>query len=390
MSGFTTTGASVFAQIDGLPRSILLWRSITHWLGGMGIIGLTLAMMPIAGTGGFQMYSAESPGMTHEKITPRLQQTALCLWGVYAGLTAALTLMLALGGMSFFDAVNHSMATMATGGFSTRSASVAYYGSPYIEWVLAIFMFLAGANFVLHFYALRGRSLRHYFADPEFRFYAVSVSALSLMVAADLFLARGGSFAGALRTAAFHVTSMVTTTGFVADDYELWPHFSRGIIFICLFLGGCAGSTAGGIKHVRLLAMWNAVALRAKQPLNPRAVVAVPVGATALDPAVMSSCMAFLGLYFIVFIAGAFAASLFEPDFVTALSGAATTLGNVGPAFGGLGATDNFSGQAAPAKWVYSFLMLCGRLELYTVFALIGEIFRRVRRDSIMAGGVND
>jgi trk system potassium uptake protein TrkH len=383
MSGFTTTGATIFPRLDDLPGGILTWRAITHWLGGMGIIGLTLAVMPMIG-GGFQMFSAESPGMTHEKMTPRLRQTAIYLWLIYLGLTAALTLSLFFGGMSFFDAVNHSMAAISTGGFSTHSSSVAFYNNSYFEWVLTLFMFLSGANFVLHFHAVKGRTLRRYFADPEFRVYAGSMLTLTLFASADLFIEGGyASFADALRVGAFHVTSFVTTTGFVAANYDAWPQFAKAILFICLFIGGCAGSTAGGIKHVRFLVMFKNVGRQISKTLNPKSVVMFPIGSSTLDPAVMSSCMAFFGLYFIVFVGGAFATSLVEPDLITALSGAASALGNVGPAFGNLGAADNFSRQAQAAKWIYSFLMLCGRLELYTVFALFSGVFWREGRMSV-------
>jgi len=370
ISGYTTTGGTVFPNFEILPRSIIMWRAITHWLGGMGIIGFTLALMPLLGAGRFRIFSAESTGMIHEKMTPRIRQTAIYLWLIYAGLTLALTVLLMGGGMSFFDAVSHGMGTISTGGFSTHTANIAYYNSPYFEWVIIIFMFLSGTNFMLHFYALKGRSVRHYFKDPEFRFYAISVSVLSLFVSADLFAGGFGSLLTSLRAGVFHVASFVTTTGFVAGNYELWPGFSKSVLFICLFLGGCACSTAGGIKQVRLLVMLNSVRQRFRQMLNPKTVVILPVASHTLDPEVLSSCMAFFGLYAMVFIAGSFALSLFEPNLITALSGAATALGNVGLAFGGLGAADNFSAQAPEAKWILSFLMLCGRLELYTLLSL--------------------
>ena len=388
MSGFSTTGATIFPNIEVLPRSILIWRAITHWLGGMGIIGITLAMMPLIGVGGFRMCSAEAPGMTHEKITPRVRQTAIYLWLIYIGLTVVLVILLMFGGIGFFDAVNHSMSTISTGGFSTRTASVAYYHSAYFEWVITIFMFLSGANFVLHFHAIKGRSLGHYFKDPEFRFYAAVVLGMIALISADLFgEGRYVPFRDALRAGAFQVTSIITTTGFISADYERWPYFAKSIICVGLFLGGCAGSTAGGIKQVRLLAMTNCVRQRMRKMLNPRAVVMVPIGSSTLEPAVMSSCMAFFGLYFMVFAAGAFAISLFEPDLMTSIAGAATTLGNVWPAFGDLGATDNFSGQCPEAKWIFSFLMLCGRLELYTVFALFSGAFWR---EGIITGDGTD
>ncbi|MDR3075727.1 MAG: TrkH family potassium uptake protein, partial [Synergistaceae bacterium] len=251
-----------------------------------------------------------------------------------------------------------------------------------------VFMFLSGANFVLHFHAIKGRMLGHYFKDPEFRFYAAVVLGMIALISANLFSeGRYVAFRDALRAAAFQVASIITTTGFISADYERWPYFSKSIICAGLFLGGCAGSTAGGIKQIRLLAMTNCVGQRLRKMLNPRAVLMVPIGSSTLEPMVMSSCMAFFGLYFMVFAAGAFAISLFEPDLMTSIAGAATALGNVGPAFGDLSATDNFAGQCPEAKWIFSFLMLCGRLELYTVFALFSGAFWR---EGIITGDGTD
>jgi trk system potassium uptake protein TrkH len=384
MSGFTTTGATIFPNLDDMPKCLLAWRALTHWLGGMGIIVLTLAMMPSAGGSGLQMFGAESPGITPEKLTPRLQQTALYLWLIYLALTAALTILLSAGGMSVFDALTHSMATVSTGGFSTHSLNTAYFNSAYHEWILTLFMFLSGANFVLHFKALKGLSLKSFAADREFLFYLASVSAITLMSSANLYFnGVHDSFTASLRSGAFHVTSFVTTTGFVSENYDKWPSFSRALLFICLFFGGCAGSTAGGIKQVRLMIMLRHVRGHLSRILNPRSVTVLPVGESSLDSEAISSCFAFFGLYFMVFVCGAFAVSLFGNDVITSLSGAASALGNVGPAFGGLGATDNFSKQAQAAKWIYSFLMFCGRLELYTVLTLFSGAFRR---DVIMDG----
>jgi trk system potassium uptake protein TrkH len=378
MSGFTTTGATIFYNLDDLPHCLLTWRAMTHWLGGMGIIGLTLVMLPFAGASGLKMYSAESPGMTHEKITPRLQQTALYLWGIYFAFTAALTFLLMLGGMDFFEALNHSMATVSTGGFSTASEGIASFRSPFCEIVIIVFMYISGANFVLHFYAIKNGTLKNYFRDPEFRFYTAVVAGFSVLMSFDVYFSGAESSPlAAARSGAFQVVSFITTTGFVSSNYDLWPHFARALLFICLFPGGCAGSTAGGIKHIRILVMLRHIRRQISRTLNPRSVLVYPVGDGALEPAVMSSCMAFFGLFFIVYALGTFAVCLFEPDFLTALSGAATALGNVGPAFGRLGAESTFSGQAWQAKWIYSFLMLCGRLELYTVIALFSGAFWR-------------
>ena len=382
MSGFTTTGATVFDNLDELPHCLLTWRAMTHWLGGMGIIALTLVMLPLAGASGFKIYSAEAPGMTHEKITPRFQQTILYLCGIYFAFTAALTILLMIGGMNFFEALNHSMSTISTGGFSTTSAGIAACRRPFCEFVIIVFMYISGANFVLHFYAIKNGTIRNYFRDPEFRFYTVVVVLLSVLASLSIYFGGVETAApSAVRQGAFHVVSFITTTGFVSSNYDLWPEFAKLLLFICLLPGGCAGSTAGGIKHIRILAMLKHIKRHISRMLNPRAVLAYPIGGVAFEPAVMSSCMAFFGLFFIVYALGAFAVSLYEPDLLTSLSGVATALGNVGPAFGRLGAVSTFSGQAWQAKWIYSFLMLCGRLELYTVIALFSGAFWR---ESIM------
>jgi trk system potassium uptake protein TrkH len=377
MSGFTTTGATILRTLDDLPRGLLLWRGMTHWLGGMGIIGLALVMMPMSGGGGFHLYSAEAPGMIHEKITPRLRQTVAALWLAYLSLTLILAAILAAMGMNFFDAVSHSMATISTGGFSTRDAGVAFFRNPSYEWVLIVFMFISGMNFTLFLNSIRGRSIAGVFSDPEFRFYFLTVSSLSVLAAAGLYLGGALNLPDAVRHGAFQVTSFITTTGFVSADYSEWPYAARAILMICAFLGGCAGSTAGGIKQVRLLVMFHILTRRLAMVTNPRLVISPRLGNRTLDTSAVSSCMAFFGLYVIVFAAGAFALTLFEPDLLTALTGAAAALGNVGPGFGKIGYGGNFSGQALGAKWVYSFLMLCGRLELYTVLILFTRAYWR-------------
>ncbi len=376
MSGFTTTGSTILTDMESLPHGLLLWRDLTHWLGGMGIIVLTLTIMPLLGIGGFQLFSAEAPGLIHEKLTPRVQQTAVILWSIYVLLTVAETALLMLGGMSLFDAITHSMGTIATGGFSPRNASVAHYQSAYIDWVITIFMFFSGANFVLHYQVIRGRTPKTFFRDPEFCFYLFSVGTISLLVSAGLYFS--GTYAGfldSLRYGSFQVVSIVTTTGFISADYELWPFFPQALLFTCLFLGGCAGSTAGAIKQIRLLVLCRHVGRQIRRTLSPRAVLPLRVGKNSLELHLVASCLAFFALYMLVFTVGVFCVTLFEPDLLTAISAVATTLGNVGPGFGKVGGLDNFSGQAVAAKWIYSFLMLCGRLELYTVLILFSRAF---------------
>ena len=376
MSGFTTTGSTILTDMEALPPGLLLWRDLTHWLGGMGIIVLTLTIMPLLGIGGFQLFSAEVPGLIHEKMTPRVQQTAVILWCIYLALTIAETILLMFGGMGFFEAIMHSMGTIATGGFSPRNISVAYYESAYIDWVITFFMFFSGANFALQFQAIRGRSLKLFFRDPEFCFYLCSVSAISLLVSVGLYLSETyDGFFESLRFGAFQVVSFVTTTGFVSADYELWPIFPQALLFACLFFGGCAGSTTGGIKQIRLLILGRHIGRQLQRTLSPRAVLPLRVGKKSLELNLVASCLAFFALYMLVFTIGVFCVTLFEPDLLTAISAVATTLGNVGPGFGKVGGLDNFSEQAIAAKWIYSFLMLCGRLEMYTVLILFSRAF---------------
>lgn len=376
MSGFTTTGSTILVDIENTTRGILLWRSITHWLGGMGIIVLTLTIMPLLGIGGTQLFSAESPGFIREKLTPRVQQTAIILWCIYLGLTVVETLFLLGGGMELFDAVSNSMGTIATGGCAPRNESIAYYGSAYVDWMITLFMFLSGANFVLHYQALRGKSPRSFFRDPEFGFYSLLVVTLCLLVACNLYIS--GTYetiADALRFASFQVVSLVTTTGFVSADYRSWPYFPQTILFFSLFLGGCSGSTSGGLKQIRLLVLCRHVGRHARRKLSPRAVLPLRLGMDSLDFNLVSSCMGFFALYMLLFFAGSFCITLWEPDLITAFSAVATTLGNSGSGFGSIGPYANYSAQSQPAKWLYTFFMLCGRLELYTVLILFSGNF---------------
>ena len=375
MSGFTTTGATILTDIDDVPRGLILWRGITHWLGGMGIIVLTLAVMPLTGIGGFQLFQAEVPGMTAERITPRIRQTAVILWLTYVVLTLAQALLLVVGGMGFYEALTYSIGTVSTGGFSPNSASIQHFDSSYVDWIVTLFMFASGVNFALYFRAIKGRLLRTFFRDPEFRFYLGVALTLSVLVSLGLYFKTSLTFANSLRFGFFQVISFTTTTGFVSMDYDTWPFFCKSILFLCLFLGACAGSTSGGIKQIRLLVLVRHANRQITRILSPRAIIPLRVGDKSVDAGVVSSCLAFLGLYAMVYAAGVFLITLYEPDLFTAIAGVATTLGNVGPGFGSLGATGTFATQATGAKWIYAFLMLCGRLELYSVLVLFTRAY---------------
>jgi trk system potassium uptake protein TrkH len=373
MSGFTTTGATIFADIEALPHGILFWRSFTHWLGGMGIIVLAIAVLPFLGVGGMQLFRAEVPGPTPERLRPRITQTAKLLWYVYLGLTVLQTLLYLLGGMSLFDAVTHTFATLATGGFSTRNASIAAFESPYIHWVTIVFMYVAGVNFALHFRAATGRL--EYFRDHEWRFFIGVVVCAGLMLAS--FNLIGGSYEisvqgleRAVRDGFFQATSITTTTGFVTADYELWTPAARMLLFALFFVGGMAGSTGGSIKAVRVLLLLKQTAIELRKHLHPRAILLARIGRQVVKEDIMANVVGFVILYLLLFLAGALALSLTGIDVLTALGASAATVGNVGPGLGNVGPTDNYGWMSGPALTVLSFLMLAGRLEIYTVLLL--------------------
>lgn len=370
MSGFTTTGASVLSDIEANPRGILFWRSLTHWLGGMGIIVLSLAVLPFLGVGGMQLYKAEVPGPIPEKLTPRVQQTALLLWGVYVLLSFGETVALAAGGMNIFESLTHTFGTMATGGFSPLNASVGQYDNAYFDTVITVFMFLAGANFALHYMMLRGK-LGSWWKDAEFRFYTFLT--LGATVTIVFFLMASGTYGNvleALRFAAFQVVSILTTTGFVTADYERWPFYTQMLLFLFMFIGGCAGSTGGGMKNIRIMVVLKQVRQELFRLLHPRAVIPLRVGGTLVGRDVIGSITCFFVLYVGLFALFSVIMGALGLDVMTAMASVAATLGNIGPGLGGVGPTDNYAAIPAVGKWVLSLCMLLGRLEIFTVLML--------------------
>lgn len=383
MSGFTTTGATVVSDIEGLPEGILLWRSLTQWLGGMGIIVLVIAILPFLGVGGMQLFKAEVPGPTAERLRPRITQTAKLLWGVYVGLTAAQTVLYVFGGMSLFDAVNHSFATLATGGFSTKNASIAAYDSRYIQYITILFMYLAGVNFALHLRAATGK--RFYFKDAEWRFFTLLVlGATALLTAINLI---SGSYApvaaeAALRDSLFQTLSIITTTGFVSFDYEAWASGAVALIVVLFFTGGMAGSTGGGIKAVRLYLLFEHMGNVLRRHLHPRAVFVARLGPTVIREDVMGNVIGFVGFYALLVLGGMLVMGLFGMDLVTAFGASAATVGNIGPGLGGVGPVENYGWISSPALAVLTFLMLVGRLEIFTVLLLFHPDLWKNRRSS--------
>jgi len=367
MSGFSTTGATVLVHIEGTPRGILFWRSLTQWLGGMGIIVLSLAVLPMLGMGGMALFKAEIPGPVPEKLTPRVQHSALLLWGIYVLLTAAQTGALLAGGLSFFDALTHSLSTVATGGFSPLNQSVGHYQNAYVEWVIVFFMFFSGASFPLHYRFLMGRGPVHW-RDPEFRLYAgITVGATAVVTVSLLSSKVCDGFAEALRYAAFQVVSIFTSTGFATANYIHWPGVTHFIFLILMFVGGCAGSTGGGMKTIRVLLVWRQARSELMHLVHPRGVFPVRVGGVSVRNSTVATVTAFFTLYVGLFALSALALTGLGMGILDAASGAAACLGNVGPGLGSLGPMDNYAGVPFLGKWILCFDMLLGRLEIYPV-----------------------
>ncbi len=374
MSGFTTTGATILANIEALPHGLLLWRSLTQWLGGMGIIVLSLAILPLMGVGGMQLYKAEIPGPLPDKLTPRIQQTAKILWGVYVILSLIEAGLLLVGGMDLFDSLSHTFTTMATGGFSTKNASIAHFNSLYIDLVIIVFMFIAGTNFSLHFHGLRGR-FAAYWKSEEFRFYLGFVLTSMAMVTIINAFGRSWGLLGAWRHASFQVVSILTTTGFTTTDFGQWPSAGQIILLTLMFFGGCAGSTGGSIKIMRVMILLKHGRVELKRLLHPHAVIPVRLDGRLVSPGLISNIMSFAFLYLFIFVSASIFMSFLGLDMVSAVSSVAATLGNVGPGLGLVGPSSNYLPIPAAGKWVLSFCMLAGRLEIYTLFVLLTREF---------------
>ncbi len=374
MSGFTTTGASVVDNLESFPRGILFWRAVTHWLGGMGIIVLFLTMMPAFGIGGLQLYDAEAPGLTVEKISPRIHQTARIVWGVYVILTLLETLLLMLGGMSLFDSVCHAFATMATGGFSTKQASIAFWPSPYIQYVLTLFMFLAGTNFTLLFFAGKGKFSR-LFRDEEFRYYFLFVLGFTVLIFSGLLITTKLPAEQAFRDSLFTVVSVITTTGFVTADYLMWSPVLYMLIFILFFFGGSTGSTGGGIKIMRIVLLLKNSYYELRRIIHPSGVIPVRFNKHAIEPRTISNVLAFFMFYLMVFFISTVFLMIFVGDMDTSMGAVASCLGNIGPGLGSVGPVFTYSAVPDVGKIFLSLLMMLGRLELFTVLVLFTPSF---------------
>lgn len=374
ISGFTTTGSSILNDIEALPHGILFWRSISQWLGGMGIIVLSLAILPVFGIGGMQLFVAEVPGPAPDKISPRIRQTAKTLWVIYLGFTLTEIVLLWIGGMSLFDAICHSFTTMATGGFSTKQVSIAHWSSPFIQYVIVVFMFLAGTNFTLSYLALKGK-FKSVFKNEEFKYYVIFILGFTALIFIGLLISSEMGIEKAFRDSLFQVVSIITTTGFATADYLLWTPFLTILIFALFFFGGSAGSTGGGIKIMRIVLLLKNSYYELRRMIHPHAVIPVKFNKRTVDPKIITNVLAFFMLYFIIFAVSTILFTLIEPDMESAMGAVATSLGNIGPGFGNVGPSENFLHISPLGKWFLSFLMLLGRLELFTILVLFSPTF---------------
>jgi len=375
VSGFTTTGSTVVENIDALDRALVLWRALTQWLGGMGIILFTIAILPLLGIGGMQLFKAEVPGPVADKVQPRLANTARSLWGIYLGLTACEWGALRLAGMNGYEALCHAFTTLATGGFSTRNTSVGEFNSPTIEWIIVLFMVFAGMNFVLHYKVLTGR-FSEVLKDAELKYFLGVILAATILFTAVVHEPHK-EILDSIRLSAFQTVSLLTTTGYVTTDFELWPNLALMSAIVLLVLGGMSGSTGGGIKSLRALLAFRSLRTTLHRLIHPHAVRPVKYGGMVVEEPVLSSIWAFLTAYMILGVFGACFVAAYDYDVLTSITASLTALGNVGPGLGEVGAYDNFAHFPSPIKIVLSFLMLFGRLEIFTLLALLSREFWR-------------
>lgn len=375
VSGMTTTGASVLTDIEAQPEGILYWRSLTQWIGGMGIIVLTVAIFPLLGIGGIELFVAEAPGPTSDKLHPRISETAKRLWLIYVGLTGLLTILLWIEGMNFYEAINHALTTMATGGFSTRNSSMAAFG-PTIQYTVIFFMLLAGTNYTVLYLSLKRRWSEVWQSD-EFKAYLIMITVLTVFITAGVHATGNFHWEVSFRDSLFQIVSLITTTGFVSADYTQYSNALTFIFFVLLFLGACAGSTSGGIKLVRHLVFFKNSQLEFRRILHPQAVIPLRLNGQVVRGRIITHVYTFLLLYLCIFVLGTIALSLMGLDFETSLGAMATSLGNVGPGIGKVGPVDNFAWLSSPIKIFLSFIMLLGRLELFTILVLFMPYFWR-------------
>lgn len=374
MSGFTTTGSSILNDIESIPNGILFWRSMTQWLGGMGIIVLSLAILPIFGIGGMQLFAAEVPGPVADKLSPRIQSTAKNLWQIYVLFTVLETIFLWIGGMTLFDAINHSFTTMATGGFSTKQASIAYWSSPFIEYVIIFFTIIAGINFTISFLFLTGK-FKKAIHDEELKYYLFFIAAFTLIIFVGLLVTTNLGIEKAFRDSLFQVVTIISTTGYATVDYMHWIPFLTIVLFAAFFFGGSAGSTGGGLKIMRIVLLLKNSYYELRRLIHPNAIIPVRFNNKPVSEQIITNVLAFFMFYFVIFFVSSVLLMLVVPDLPSSMGAVATSLGNIGPGLGLFGPAENFSTLHPAGKWFLSFLMLIGRLELFTVLVLFAPAF---------------
>ncbi|GAB1414990.1 TrkH family potassium uptake protein [Paludibacter sp.] len=378
MSGFTTTGASILNNIEELPKSILFWRSMTHWIGGLGIIVISIALLPIFGFSSVQLFSAEATGPTKDKIHPKMSETAKRLLLVYLVMTVAEIILLMLAGMDWFDSINHSFATVATGGFSTKQASVGYWDSPLIQYIIIVFMFLSGVNFSLFYFLFKGKL--HKFKDnEELRFFALTTVVFTLLIAFSILdftkIVTFQEVEKIFRDSLFTVVSLMTTTGFVTVDYSVYNQVIWILVLLIMLIGASAGSTAGGMKQIRVLLILKYSYYEFKRIIHPNAIVPVRYNNLIVREDVITRVLAFIILYLLVIAVGTVILTFSGMGFIESLSGMITCISDVGPGLGSIGPASNFSGLSDFAKWFLAIVMMIGRLEIFTVLVIFTPVF---------------
>ena len=374
MSGFSSTGATILDDIESLPHGILFWRSMTQWIGGLGIIMFTIAVLPIFGVSGLQVFAAEASGPTHDKVHPRIGITAKWIWSIYAGITALLVGLLMLGGMDWFDSICHAFATTGTGGFSTKQASVAYYNSPYIEYVISIFMFISGINFTLLLLFVN-RKFKKFISNAELKFYFGSVVLFPAVIAIVLYYTSPMGMEESFRKSLFQVISLHTSTGFATDDYMQWTPVLWGLLTIIMLMGACAGSTTGGLKCIRMVILTKVSRNEFKHILHPNAILPVRINKQVISPSIVSTVLAFCFIYISIIVIGTLLMMAMGVGAEESMGCVISSIGNMGPGLGETGPAYSWNALPDAAKWLLSFLMLLGRLELFTVLLLFTPDF---------------
>ena len=385
MSGVTTTGATILGNpailtnlpngIESLPKGVLFWRSFIQWVGGMGIIVFYIAILPVLGSGGIQLFKLEVPGPVADKIKPRLRETAKMLWIVYCSFTLLQIFLLTLAGMPFFDSVCHGLTTMPTGGFSTQNESIAAYSNPLIHYIIIFFMIVAGANFTLHFRALTG-NLKSYTRDYEFKVYFSIIIISTLLIFLNISLTGANWSHQNFLISLFQSLAIMTGTGYANADYEMWPYFSQLMLFFLMFFGGMGGSTSGGLKIARVILLVKYAATETRRMLHSRAIIPLRIGIRSISDDIVRNTLGFFLIYLSIFVLTALVLTAFDLDLISSIGAAASAIGNVGPAFGLFGPTDNYALLHPIGKWMLSFCMLLGRLEIFTVMVLFSRTFR--------------